>query len=490
MKFEDFYNKVVCNEEVKISHEMISFQSKDDKVIIKLNELFNNIRKTIVTSIVVQEKWFTDTDIKSYIREIENTIQDRFGIPVTIVNNTEGRIRYYAASPNKNSVLNNKYLTFVDGIKEIIKNKNISYRGKDDVDRADINTVFPLFIKSINNITNSINLEGVKVDLEKAYISGLPKEYTSIIEADLWDLLVKQTISPETITALFIREVGSIFVNIETSYKVARECSVLTNTLIDNLHKKGKPVKDTLLLIGSQLMANDSVTRLRESKEEVVAVEVIKSLVDNAKHKHARVDTNQLADQFATRFNLGTLIADYYVGDAKRIREMEMKEMKIVSVYGWAILSIILAFILFIVLVTNIPATVFVISLVASCIMTLLVGFFSPGYDTDASYTYDNELSYDDNLQRINRIKNDYVRKIRMGNLDKEAINSALFAIDKLTSLVTDLSEPEPPMFEFFKKFFSANYRSKAEMWRLEQELENIMENNLHTASARVKTML
>jgi hypothetical protein len=102
--------------------------------------------------------------------------------------------------------------------------------------------------------------------------------------------------------------------------------------------------------------------------------------------------------------------------------------------------------------------------------------------------------TYDDDKTRMIRIRHELVRQIRSYDLDKTTIKVILERLDILDKIIaiTPNNNTDGIINSIYLFFRKRNFIGKQllEYDQFEQLIETLMENNLHIASAKIKSTL
>lgn len=478
MKFEDFYNKEVKKKKT-LSIEMIDFQSRNDPFVVNVIQHFTSLKEAIEKENIqdfnkssIYDNWKTLECIENIDKEIEK----KFGFKAKHIDSKEED--NYACMPSpplKPNVLSPYFLYTYEIIRSYLK-MNTWITKKDTKDVTNVSESLHNFVNNVNKMNKQLATEGIKIDLKKGYISGLPSDYAVFFHADFYSFFFKFNITPEELTAILLHEIGHCFTHIENSYRTVRECSVIAETINENTGRKGKSTKETLLLVANEIMEKDKVEDLKSFKADVIALSVIKQVLDIARHDHALIDSEQLADQFSGRFGLSKEL----VSGLNKINSS--LEIQFSRFWGTVSLISIVFLILFIFMASGTFLLLVLISGAISGFLSLLDLIFFSGTD--------EERGYDNPKQRLVRIRNEIVRRLRNMNMSKEDSKAVLSSLDAIEEIIENTPKPSESTWTSIKRFFSSKYRELEEMKKIEQELENVMENDLHIASARIKSLI
>jgi len=195
----------------------------------------------------------------------------------------------------------------------------------------------------------------------------------------------------------------------------------------------------------------------------------------NNNNFHSDTDSEQLADQFSARMGLGnelilslnTIIKTY----GYRPPAQDPSTGEYLLVFGITAMYIIMA-----------------ASALGSVIGAIIGVIISAIFALKLYREKSPSSTYDDDYRRLKRIRNDMVRQMRLYKLDKKIIQSYLDTIDYTDKLLAKLKVPKYE--SIITKIYYRMHTSKVNMIDvkyIEQLTEDLMENDLHTASMKLK---
>jgi len=465
-----------------ISNEMIDPQINDPIVkdlevqFDKLIELTDQFEPKLVASI----SYFRHKGTKKVLEDIDKLITKRFGINFKHVSGKDVGYGIITVNPLSMNVLtgdvnaqfksykeylgktncNPTYQTCNTEFKESDVSRNIIDLWKDEKSIAYKNYI------SYMELDKVLNTTGVKIDLHKAKVYGLPKNYANYILVDLKYLIQDRKLNSKELTAVLFHEIGHMFTHLENSYRTVKTTTVLLDTLRKNL-VRGKSIGKTLNLVYNDVL--DGTEDISKDLNVVATIKVLDRYMEstlklNRNDNHSYTDSEQLADQFATRFGTAQSLSD-------AISKLNMT-LGDYSTYGLVVYSAL------VVLSTLIKLILLPMS-VMFLIIEMVVTIFTGGYDS-------NEATYDTELRRITRMKNDLVRMIRTADIDKKDSKRILGEIEYVLTIIDKIDVKDSFISRMGDKILPKN-ANKSKFKKLEEYLEDLSENDLHVASLKLK---
>ncbi len=473
-------DEVITFEDFEISHEMIAPQLNDEYIAqmeVELDAIVDFIIKRKIKP-YTHEKAMRDIDYKSHLEKIEVLTSKRFGFNVKIF---DGGMDCPAAClpipPKEFNVLGQRVNQ--DVYEQIEKERSTMKQGKDN--QNDYRTPYEkrseyamldtacTTIKAMNDLMNA---KGFKVDLNKAKIIGLPSEYIIDLIFNFASLVVKYGMTTREILAVFLHEIGHCFTHLESSYRYLSNTTVLIDTFMYNLCNKNKTPRESYTIAYKKVTKNNDIDKLKDKNNltfYIVTGSRLTDFLSNTASPHYSVDSEQQADQFAGRFGLGEEL-----GSGLNKMFKDMTGIGAMLLYG-------------------IVATLcFTICVVAPILFSLVgpLGFIFVCFLYSCIFKKNSawiKYNYDDDKQRLVRIRNESVRLLRSSNLDKATVESLLGNIESLDYIIDHTREGFlGPIDKIYQTFFPGGKR-KLELKNIEETMERLMENDLHIAKHKLK---
>lgn len=478
----------------KLSTEMIAIQ-KDDYVITKLIETFDNIRNLIISNEIKTNKGlFTNPDTRLHIDKLDSILKERFGITFKHIGSDLQPYAVLTVPPvSSNNVLFGDVKKIYAELKTHIDTKNIkktdnviTYHDNKTEDQIGLN-----WKTSFDSLEKILNTKGVKIDLKNAKIIGLPDDYIVTIFSNLYNLLINLKLDSKVIVAILLHEVGHAFTHLENSYKTIKNTSVLVDTLQENIKTKNKTPKESIVLAYEKVF-DDKLSE--DDKKDVITatVAVFDKYAESIKYMtnthHSYIDSEQLADQFAGRFGL-----QHELVIGLKVIYAEIDKLQLIANIGFISFTFFIVFAMSIISMTLMAALTH--SLV-SVLFGIIVGFLFKILNTFLySSTIDlgtngSPIKYDEYKRRIERIRNEAIRTIRMSYGDISILKSMISTVENIDILLLSLPEQKIDLVKSLVLVFSNTGRTAVNNKRLEQLYEDLMENDLHLAAAKIKTQI
>jgi len=472
-----------------LSTEMIASQPNDWLVPALEKEFEAIIREVKVIGYTDSNKYFKDKTIKNHYKRIDQLVLKRTGLPV-VHGASETPYGIFTAPPKDvYHILKTNAITAYNNTVKMLKQNGSSGKKLEEVIdfEQDIKTVVEATVKSMSELSKKLNADGVLIDLEKATISGLPKDYKVAVATNIGTLVHKLNLNAREITALLLHEVGHAFTHIEYSYRKLHVDSVLLDTLHENLLVKNKSKKATLKLIYEDVLDGNP----KDIENDNLVIAAVKTLnkytASTAFHNdsaYSLTDSEALADQFATRFGLGdeiVIVLDKWTKVLGGYPDYEMFKLGLFVMETLTTLYVTITFAAITLITIGSP--------VAAGIMgAIIFGAFKYLDGKGKVFAY-KVSTYDEDYVRYKRIRNDIVRQLRTNSFDKAVTKEMLSSLDTIDTILKEV-----PKWNYDKSFSEKIYEifnpyviNYGTYKQIEQLMENLSENNLHALSLKIK---
>lgn len=482
-----------------IKTEMIDIQ-KDDVAIQNAERVAGELLSAVRSGGYSDpRKAYNNAEIRQLVTQYETILANRFGFPKLTIMPEKTFCCYIAGAKHVDNTISSNINTMVDSYKQATREIESAYKDFGE-GTADINLDNPDIINShdeyeqmlaiarssltsINSLTNELNSFGVTIDRKNAVIKNLPKEFRLILMLDICD----KNLDAREFVALTLHEIGHGFNNIEYSCKVVNNTSVLVDTFLDNIGKRNKTPKESLLIAYNTAFKDPDADKLKNQNTVSVFLYVMSRTFKynmgsmTPSEVHSYNDAEQLADQFAGRFGYGDALG---TGLSKVIiRHTNTGYLfvcsSVVFTIIWVTACVLVPFL------APLFAALGIVSAISALEITYALTF------EDGEYQWS---SYDDLPRRLQRMRNELVRQLREYKSDAEYSKVLLKRIDDLDNLkkcATDglfrniFTKFRSPLSKMLDLIFSPR-RTAINIKRIEQIQEDLNSNELYVASAKL----
>lgn len=342
--------------------------------------------------------------------------------------------------------------------------------------------------------------QGITIDAEKAYVTGLPENYDCVIYLNLDSIFSPSSEwymdRDETLMGVILHEIGHVFSRLEFLYKTRRSVLAFEDVCRDIVKSKTNNGYKYVLTYKNVTGSDIDASKFKDSNVTVCYIGVIKDIgmrYLNSDDRKSSVDMEFVADQFASRFGYSEDLAKFLHGFAKKgyfdksssdsggdlIVSSLIMSMSAV-LFGCGLLGLF-----------GIVVSLFgflVISLILGLGMSIIFLFFSP-----ITAAYDNV--YDVPYIRIERMCLDVIRQIKLysSKMSKDEQIRCVRSIDSLNKMLKSLKNmgyhTRGVNKSYIAEFLNKDLKNRRELVEFSEDLERNMENGLHVELARLKTL-
>jgi len=485
-----------------ISTEMIDYQKNDyivpavKECYAEMYEIIDNKKLTTIKAIAANK------DIKSINDKLNKMLTERFGVGFQHTFVDFDNFAIYPVVPAQKNVLNDSaeyFKEYFEKYKSMYDENptdeevygSAALKGFDD-------TIETRLYHNFEKMQEAFNTDGVHIDLKKAKITGLSKDFKLLIMGDI--LFMKNIdITPDELTGILFHEIGHGFTHIEYSVRTAKNTSVLVDTIREDLIKKNKSQKEVITSIVNKLDIQDKVDEKASvlTKFLIALKEAFSPSKDNTIiSDYSNIDSEQLADQFAGRFGLSAEAARglYKMYDKFGQTGFDLQKM-LINIFTSPLTYInILIFILsgLSLLVANGITALGILALTLNSTMTIVImSLITILAGTITAAMFNITEVYDNPKHRITRVKLEMVRLLRRSKADKKLTKQILDNLESVEKIISDIKIDHRALNDNpILKFLATPYRALSkdyELKRLDQDIEMLMENDLHVAAAKLR---
>lgn len=484
-KYEDEYSS-----SHKVSMEMIDEQLND--YIIK--SLSNQFLDLINSGCKSNDDFFSNSKTKATINNIDNFIYERFGIRVKHIKSKGIPYACYPVAPNHTNVLNREIESESRIMEQQLRNYESTY-GKIDESKVakdayeDIHIIYKRLLTNRKALTEYLKSDSIYIDLRKAKVSNLPSDYLVYILADFHMLINIHKLNEFEMIAVLLHEMGHVFTHLEYSYRVANTTQVLVDTVKDVVMKQNNSTKENLRLVYERATKTKVSPEFEKMNNMTAAIYVGKGIINRtiSAQDHSYTDSEQLADQFASKFGMG----GYLVTALDKLHGLDtpltfMKSLWYVTqgeVYTFVIIGVILG-------CFTMGAGLLFIPLALALHATMLAWITLFRKSNASEETLSEGMTYDDIKRRFVRNKNELVRQLALAKLPKELETEIVNGIKTIEKSMAKVPDAHNGIIDKFFLLVSDDKKFIVNSKRTEQVLEDIISNDVHIGRALVKDLI
>lgn len=493
-------------EEISITHEMIE-QQHNDYVVTALNEIFLELINEINGNSKIKKSsdLYKDSKTLQLMNKLDYTIEERFGIPLkTVAVDGSYQFSVLINSPKDVEVLDNTMTSDVlTSTKEVVEQYRLvdqNTKDKRDVneismfgrlDQKDNLDLIYNYRKSLLSLRDKLKTGSVFVDRKKGKIIGLPSDLITYLEHDFVSYVKKVKLTAEELTGCVLHEVGHAFTIIEYAYRSVTNTSVLIDTFLENIDKKNKTPKDSLIL-AYEKVSGDTSTEYKTKDATTATIYMLDSFLKENRFiltgtAHSSVDAEQLADQFMGRFGVGEYVITALEKMHGYFNKQEGNNMFKSNIFFcfWLVSTTVFAILMYL-WGMGFLTVIAVLTIIAGVWGKLFIHDLSV-YDSDPGYA----ATVDDNKRRYTRIRNELVRRLRTSeSASKASVKSMIDSLDKVDAILQSVPDTKVSLIDSIIRKLSSSTKHRLEIRNIERMIEDLSENNLYVAAAKIQNKL
>ena len=472
--FNTKFDKILSLDDT-LSCEVIAYQ-KDDGFASKLDGIFADLG---FTTDGPHKALASDKEIKLAAEDLSELITARTGMNISVINSENGNMFTWPIVLDITSTLMNYSKDTIS----YIETHNDEFTD-DEYKKLDKYTKgFYHFSKNMKQALKDKRLQDLSVDLDRARVNNLPKEYVGTIFIDFKSMHNLGLTNREAV-AILLHEVGHNFTSIETTYRTVLNSTIILDSIIESV-KSGK-APGTGLIKGYEKLYKEKVppdTPLDKVFMSILEIENKKIKIGAEQDMNYTIDSERVADLFASRMGYAVEIVSALnkIGPSIGNSFLYFIHAKLSVVTGmslWAIIGYGICHLL--------GLTIF--GLWSAILLPFVYVIFKEG---KTEYDDNTQLTYDGYYNRFLKMKLDMIRVIRTdSNLDMKYKKRILDNLETLDNLLKDLPRPSETIFLKIHKLLSTRKQRLFDMKRSEQLIEQLQENDLWTASNKIQQFI
>lgn len=322
------------------------------------------------------------------------------------------------------------------------------------------------------NITMLLSEEAKKsvVNFKMAKISGYYSKLGIYINLDLYTLYKKVKLTAREVVAVLLHEIGHIFMGFSYHYRI-NQLNLNTAVVVDELNKNN--VERAVYLLNNDIQSKEDFLDIRTDSKvrHDIAFATVARYVDlsmNYRYLYSMSNNESMADNFATRFNVGKEL----------VSSLEKMNTFILAEYGIAGFNVKIEKSRGAEFEQTMQATVLdlvdVFGMVAVKVQTRVIEpillLFSSGF-----YTYDN--TYD----RYRRIKTAIIHNLKTLSHDPKLQKDLLAQLDYIdTELKKYKADSENGVIvDLFLSLFIPRYKQGVRFKKMQHTIEEFLNSDL-----------
>jgi len=466
----------------------------NDKSIQKLESHFSHlsdISEHYTSKLSSGLSYFTFKQTKPIITQMEKLISDRFKFNIKLVHMDNTPAAVLPTPPIKDNVINEHAEELYEYTKDKLNLKDCKDKDCTHIKRPikvkeyqdihsvnkDENSIYYHVYNSFNNIQKTLRTDTVNVNLKKATIENLPKDYVIFIFTDFHLMFNTYKVTPQEYIAIILHEIGHAFTHISQSYRSVHNTSVLLNTIHNGL-SQDKAYTPTLKLTYKQLGGKEDIS---DDSALTITLKTIDLYMDMTKeldmyNPHSYTDSEQLADNFATRFGYGSHL----------VSGLDKLTYSNHNVINFILVVSIQTFIVALLIFANVTVA-FTMAIMAPIRGVIEIMIRTRILDLAIPERYRKE-TYDRVYKRYDRVKLDVIRQLRTSDLPRDIISKYIKDYEYIDKIMEDTPK-EKRFSEVLASIIPWNSGSVRRKLA-EQTFEKMIENKLHVSKHKLEEHL
>ena len=466
-------------DDIFITNETIAIQ--DDPVFTgKLESIIEKLLMIFMSDSSIKSKDYRRNDrVNKELGKLEKLLTDRFGIPYRIIG-TDNLAYTIPLTGSLDSIIDFKRMNLYETFKTIkeLQCKTKNKDGECDVSTMDMTNIIdePTLQKNelilMTTLKNGMDVfsnlfinTGVKVDLNKAYISGLTKvakkhKLSAILALDFRSF-IRYNFNVADIAGVILHEVGHNFMDIAYANMFSKTSFPVIQSLVND---STLYTDDAKVTVSYKKLTGNIATP--EEARKMLAIKIAEDAMPNKSNLVSFYNSEITADQFAARFGYGKNVV-------MTLNNIEITHDRL----KYPGLSVLAGFIL--VLFALIVAIVSVFLTFYILLYAFKLIFTPPIKDTSDPH----EKSF----ARIHQMKLELIRQIRTGNYK----GIPLDVIEDISELDRwlDGNGVDKRTYQLFTTVVFRGQGKEIGYHELYERLESLSENDLHHMVAKLKTI-
>lgn len=327
-------------------------------------------------------------------------------------------------------------------------------------------------------IKNALDKKGY-VDTENARVSGVFSEYEHELYMNFEALFGFFKLSAAHIAAITLHEIGHGFTFIQTAHLTTSVNQVMTRVAKemfgqDAAAKVPYIVKELKLIdknvtdkeVEEMLAGNRTIACMRLFKK---AYGSVVSQLPNERYDDT--SSEQLADSFATRFQYGKQLAEALVLMHKASGDAATSKFFYTT----------MRFTEAVMLLVFLASPLIIAANVGLGVLLLCLGPLMAWVNNSEV----RDMTYDDLWDRLTRVRNEQIARLKRVDLTEESKKATLAQIDDLQAMIDSLIRYRPAL-NIIGDLFSSRARQARRTVQEQRELEDLVHNELFVISNRV----
>lgn len=466
----------------KVNMEMIDYQV-DPSFIEKASNAIEEICNITMPGNVNLIK----TKTLEVVKKLENILTERFGVN-TIVGHNNGELAFCIISGSNMTYTDNEFFDYHEMNKKLQYLKSTAPKKYEEIVNGDPENYDPATRydyfkwwredanKSFYAMLDKIKKDNITIDLKKGRFVNAPKNMKFYASMDWYRLSKIYGLSSRQILAILLHEIGHCFTHAEYSYKVFNNVQVLSDVIREEYGKRGKTPTEAIRIFYNKTKIEETKSNSKNITDLTITAykDIIRGSSIGIYSNHPTTDSEQQADEFASRFGLGAELTT-----ALRTIGVDDWYDRTLDPYYAGMVFLPLCAMLTIEVAILAPSMLLLTALAS--VVTLLPLLTLIGLNL---WTKGNKVTYDDAYRRYKRIRNTTVRRLNVieDKSVKEEVLKQIESIDRIYKRIE--KDTKDSFFRKFAEFILGNTKAYDEV-AVNEIIEDLTANDLIIASAK-----
>ncbi len=447
-------------------------------------EKAENIMDDIVKNINSNGYKSTDKTVANSVKELSKVLSGMVEFNVSLTYSAASNFCTYIIPAKINDALLNNVNDVAEYYESTKSDGSISeeYYKKND-------TIDSMLGRGYEVLNNTLSTTGIKVDLDKGKIYGIPKDFHQLVLVDFSYVLDTYKLSSRECLACILHEIGHTFTYYQQLTSVYANMNTLLDTIKEEYLIKNSSPRETITIAYNKISKNTKDIDDKATEEVVIDLgRVILTPDTNITSK----EVESRSDVFAARYGFGEELATALV---KMVGGIDKSKSVLSNIFAIMLMIVSIAIWIYMLIVSIILMSTLIMYPIGYLLLVLNNMIFDAimnssyattswgGVSNDAS-RYDSN-DYDSLYDRISRIKQQIIASLKVSDLSNNDIKAIIRQLDGLSKL-TESMKHNKPLFAKIKTLFGSKKMSKLDTHYI---VEALLNSDLIVASARLKTI-
>ncbi len=473
------YKGLLYEKGIRDEEALISFQFDRSDV-----SKAEDIMIDIVKNINVDGYTSTDKTVASKVKDLSKVLSGIVGFNVSLTYSAGSNFCTYIIPAKINDALLNNVNDVAEYYESTKSDGSISeeYYKKND-------TIDSMLGRGYEVLNNTLSTNGIKVDLDKGKIVGIPNDFHQLVLVDFSYVLDTYKLTARECLACIMHEIGHTFTYYKQLGSVYANMTTLLDTIKEEYLVKNSSPRETITIAYNKISKNKK--DIDDKPTEEVVIDLGRMILTTDTNLTSKEVESQ-SDVFATRYGFGEELSTALV---KMVGGLDRSKSVISNIFAIILMVVSTAIWIYLLVVSIMLMASLVLYPIGYLLLIINNMLFDAIMGSDYATTSWGGINYDANrydsgdydsmYDRINRIKQQIIATLKVSDLSNNEIKAIIRQLDGLSKL-TESMKHNKPLFAKIKKLFGSKKMSKLDTHYIVEALFN---SDLVVASARLKTV-